>query len=132
MDHNPPTVVVLVVDDEPLIRMNTADFLEDSGFKAIEAENAEDAMAQLDAHPEINVLFTDINMPGAFDGLDLARKVYASRPDIQLLITSGKMRPSEEEIPDHGKFFSKPYSGRAVAQLIAATQHANPSRPSAH
>jgi CheY-like chemotaxis protein len=125
MTRDQRPVIVLVVDDEPLIRMNAADFLEDCGFVAIEADNGEHALEQLDAHPEIKVLFTDINMPGAFDGLDLARKVYARRPDIQLIITSGKMRPSEDEIPDHGKFFPKPYNGRAVAQLIEATQHSH-------
>lgn len=118
-----PPIVVLVVDDEPLIRMNAVDILEDRGFVAIEADNAEHALEQLDTHPEIDVLFTDINMPGTLDGLDLARKVYALRPDIQLILTSGKMRPSEAEIPDHGKFFAKPYSGQQVAQLIEATQH---------
>lgn len=92
---NSSFVVVLVVDDEPLIRMNAVDVLEDHGFAAIEAEDADDALVQLDAHPDISVLFTDINMPGRCDGLDLARQVHALRPDVHLIITSGKMRPTQ-------------------------------------
>lgn len=122
-------VVVLVVDDEPLIRLNAALILEDHGFVAIEADDSEQALEQLRAHPEISVLFTDINMPGELDGLDLAREVHALRPDIQLIITSGKMRPSREEIPDESRFFSKPYSGQAVAELIKATQRPELGKP---
>lgn len=129
---NPSSVVVLVVDDEPLIRMNAVDVLEDHGFAAIEAEDADAALVQLAAHPAINVLFTDINMPGRLDGLDLARQVHALRPDIQLIITSGKMRPAESEIPDDGTFFSKPYNGETIAKLIAMTQCSEPDRPTAH
>jgi CheY-like chemotaxis protein len=65
-----PKNVVLVVDDEPLIRMNAAAMLEDAGFGVLEAADADDALAVLDNHPEIGVLFTDINMPGSMDGLD--------------------------------------------------------------
>lgn len=129
---NPLSVVVLVVDDEPLIRMNAIDIFEDHGFAAIEAEDADDALVQLAAHPNICVLFTDINMPGRLDGLDLARQVHALRPDIQLIITSGKMRPAQSEIPDDGAFFSKPYNGDAVAKLIATTQRPMPEQPVTH
>lgn len=128
---SPSSVVVLVVDDEPLIRMNAVDVLEDHGFAAIEAADADDALVQLVAHPDINVLFTDINMPGRLDGLDLARQVHALRPDIQLIITSGKMRPAQAEIPDDGTFFSKPYNGAAIAKLIATTQ-GEANQPIAH
>lgn len=112
--------VVLVVDDEPLIRMYATDVLEDAGFRVVEADNADVALTMLDRHPEIGVLFTDIHMPGQFDGLTLARKVYERRPDIQLIIVSGKGRPTKAEIPGEGTFFAKPYDGTDIAKLIEA------------
>ena len=115
------SVTVLVVDDEPLIRMYAVDVLEDAGFAVVEASNGEDALIALDRHPEITVLFTDIHMPGPFDGLDLARKVFERRSDIQLIIASGKGRPTKDEIPDGGSFFAKPYDGADIARLIAVS-----------
>lgn len=112
--------VVLVVDDEPLIRMTAADMLADAGWPAIEAADADEALALLDAHPEVTVLFTDINMPGSMDGLDLARRVHELRPDMHLVITSGKMRPGRAELPGDGRFIGKPYHERQFIALIEA------------
>lgn len=116
-----PKNVVLVVDDEPFIRMNAMDMLEDAGFGVLEAADADEALAVLGNHPEVGVLFTDINMPGSMDGLDLARRVHELRPDVHLIITSGKVRPSVDEIPDSGKFIEKPYRQRQFIGLIEAT-----------
>ncbi|MGW8280230.1 response regulator [Sphingomonas aurantiaca] len=112
--------VVLVVDDEPFIRMNAMDMLEDAGFSVLEAADADDALSVLAKHPEIGVLFTDINMPGTMDGLDLARRVHELRPAVHLIITSGKVRPSVAEIPDSGKFIEKPYQQDKFIRLIEA------------
>ncbi|HEU0045277.1 response regulator [Sphingomonas sp.] len=112
--------VVLVVDDEPLIRMNAADMLADAGWIAIEAANAAEALVQLAAHPEVTVLFTDINMPGEMDGLDLARRVHDLRPDVHLIITSGKMRPRRDELPGGGEFLGKPYREGQFLELLQA------------
>lgn len=120
MTNEPVTIVVLVVDDEPLIRLYAADILADAGYEVIEAADAREALAALDAHPEITVLFTDINMPGPYDGLELARKVHAVRPDVQLIITSGKERPSLTEIPREGAFVPKPYRPAMITGLIEA------------
>jgi CheY-like chemotaxis protein len=110
--------VVLVVDDEPLIRMNAADMLVDAGFDVLEAENAVDALAILADHPEIQVLFTDVNMPGDMDGLDLARRVHQLRPEVHLIVTSGKVTPSAESIPSNSDFLGKPYREHQVIALI--------------
>ena len=112
----PPTV--LVVDDEPLIRLYAVDVLTDAGFEALEAADAEEALALLAENMAITVLFTDINMPGRLNGLELARKVHDLRPDVQLIITSGKERPDRGAIPDNGTFLPKPYQGSVVAALI--------------
>ena len=108
-DSSPP-VVVLIVDDEAILRLIAADVLEDSGFQVLEAENAKAALMVLADHPDVRVLFTDINMPGVLDGLDLARETHARWPGIKLVITSGRLRPAESEIPDSGRFVAKPYS----------------------
>lgn len=113
---------VLVVDDEALVLMYAVDMLEDAGFAVIEATGAEEALLRLDEHPEISVLFTDINMPGQFDGLELARRVHRRRPDVQLIITSGRAQPPRTEMVDDGCFVAKPYRGETVAKLIRATQ----------
>ncbi len=70
-------IVVLVVDDEAVLRFIASDVLEESGFQVLEAEDANAALKVLAEHPGVRVLFTDINMPGALDGLDLAREVHA-------------------------------------------------------
>lgn len=111
---------VLVVDDEPIIRMNAVDILSDAGFSVLEAGDADEALAVMSSHPEIAVLFTDINMPGSMDGLDLARRVHEIRPDVHLIITSGKVRPEIDEIPDSGAFIGKPYRDRQVVALVEA------------
>jgi CheY-like chemotaxis protein len=113
---SPP--VVLVVDDEPLIRLYAVDVLNDAGFDTLEAANATEAMQLLAEHAAITVLFTDINMPGPFNGLELARLVHEKRPDVQLIITSGKERPERGAIPDDGTFLAKPYQASVVAALI--------------
>jgi CheY-like chemotaxis protein len=120
MNSHTPTIVVLAVDDEPILRMYAVQAFEDAGFRVIEAGDAGEALAMLDQHPEVSVLFTDIQMPGPLDGLGLAHKVHECRPDIQLIVTSGNARPTQQELPAHGKFVPKPYNGDAVARLVGA------------
>ena len=111
-------VVVLVVDDEAVLRLIVSEVLEDNGFQVLEAENAKAALKVLADHPRVRVLFTDINMPGALDGLDLARQVHERWPAIKLVVTSGRLRPSDSEIPDSGRFIAKPYSPDALVEEI--------------
>ncbi len=110
--------VVLLVEDEPLVRMFGADVLEEAGFEVLEAGDGDAALAVLEARPDVNVLFTDVKMPGSLDGLDLARLVHARRPDIKLLIASGHVRLGEGEIPDAGRFLAKPYGPDAIVREI--------------
>lgn len=117
-ESDPP--LVLVVEDEALIRMNAVDMLEDAGFQTVEAADASSALDMLGRHPEVKVLFTDINMPGPIDGLDLARRVNQRHPHVHLILTSGKVRPSVGEIPSDGTFIAKPYGERAFIDLVRA------------
>ena len=116
-------ILVLVVDDEAVLRLIATEVLEDSGFRVVEAEDAKEALRVLADHPGVRVLFTDINMPGALDGLDLAREVHARWPDIKLVVTSGRPMPTDKEVPDDGRFVAKPYSPdslvREVRQALA-------------
>ena len=87
ISNGPP--VILVVEDEGLVRMAAADDLVEAGFKVIEAANADQAIQMLEAHPEITILFTDIDMPGSMDGPKLAAAVRDRWPPLKIIVTSG-------------------------------------------
>jgi CheY-like chemotaxis protein len=107
--------IVLVVEDESLLRWHAVDVVEGAGFVALEAADADEALRILAEHPDIKILFTDINMPGSLDGLKLAQLVHERYPQIKLIVTSGKIAPSSEELPEDGVFIAKPYSADSVA-----------------
>jgi CheY-like chemotaxis protein len=110
--------LVLVVEDEPFVRMIAAEGLEDAGFDVIEAASADDALKVLNARPDVGVLFTDVNMPGSVDGVELARMVHARWPNLRIVVTSGKDRPRSADLPDDGRFLPKPYRPGEVAHVI--------------
>jgi len=122
---DPP--VVLIIEDEPLVRMTAADELEEAGFHLMEAANANVALAVLEVRSEeVQVLFTDVHMPGSMDGIALAEQVHRRWPHIRLLISSGYARPHPDEIPNHGHFVPKLYLGATLVRHIAEmtqTQH---------
>lgn len=120
-------ITVLVVEDEALVRMNATAMLEAAGFDVHEARCGVSGLEQLGLHPEVMVLFSDINMPGAFDGLELARQIHGLRPDIRLILTSGLMRPGADELSG-GDFIAKPYDDGRVAAMIRASL----ARPPVH
>ncbi len=108
---------VIVVEDETLVRMDIAMSLQDEGFIVLEASNADEAIGLLDAHPEIRLMFTDIDMPGSMDGLKLAKAVRDRWPPVKIIVASGHCRLTDELLPIEGKFFSKPYDH---ARIISA------------
>ncbi len=108
-----------VVEDEPIVRMVVADALADEGIIAWEAGDAEEALEALVHHPLIGVLFTDVNMPGEMNGLELAEEVDKVRPEVGLIVTSGAMSLSDDELPDHGTFIAKPYRAERLIALVA-------------
>lgn len=112
-------VVVLIAEDEPLIRMMAADALSDAGFDVVEAEHADGALAILQAQAgSVHVLFTDVHMPGSMDGLQLAQHTHGHWPWIAVLIASGQARPTAEELPVNSRFLKKPYDYRHVIQHL--------------
>src|SRR5271156_1842351 len=113
--QTPPEPLILVVEDEALLRLHAADLLEEHGFRVLEARNAAAALKVLESRDDVRLLFTDIQMPGALDGMDLAREVHQRWPGVLLVITSGQKKPAEADIPDHGRFVAKPHS---AAELL--------------
>ncbi|GAA4747786.1 response regulator [Sphingomonas daechungensis] len=109
---------VLVVEDEPLVRMVAAGALTDRGIRTWEARDAEEALDVLHRHPGISVVFTDVNMPGAMNGLGLANQVSVIRPDVKLVVTSGAVRIADADLPDHGTFLPKPYGTEVMVDLV--------------
>jgi CheY-like chemotaxis protein len=114
------TPVVLLVEDEELLRAFAAWRLEGAGFEVVQAANAAEALELMNSRPDVDVLFTDVQMPGPLDGIGLARQIHEQRPNVLLLITSGNVRPGRGEIPDHGHFLAKPYRSQDVISEIDA------------
>ena len=106
--------VVLVVEDDFLLRMDDVDIVRSGGFDAVEAGNADEAIAILEARPTIHAVLTDIQMPGSMDGLKLAKFVKDRGPPIKIVTTSGRVRIAGDDLPDGGRFIPKPYSPAQV------------------
>jgi CheY-like chemotaxis protein len=113
-------VYVLVVEDDFLNRLHAVNLVEDAGYLAVEASNADEAITILEARKDIRIVFTDIDMPGFMDGLKLAHAIRERWPPIELILTSGHFDLSDDEIPERGRFFPKPYRDQ---EIISALQH---------
>src|SRR5258708_17708672 len=100
--------VVLIVEDEFLLRMDAVGMIADAGFEVVEAANADDAIEILEARRDISVVFTDIQMPGSMDGLKLARAVRGRWPPIKTVATSRLVDVGEKDLPEGDRFLRKP------------------------
>ncbi len=118
MDISAKRPVILIVEDELLIRMDAIEMIEAAGFDALEASNADEAIAILEARPDIHVVFTDIHMPGSMDGLKLAHFVRDRWPPVKIIATSAHARVEGYDLPNGGRFLPKPYSAREVAKHL--------------
>ncbi len=110
--------IVLVVEDDHLLRLDATDMVESAGFEVIEAANADEAISILESRNDIAVVFTDIQMPGSMDGLKLARAVRGRWPPIKIVTTSGLRIIEETDLPEGGRFLPKPYSSVQVRGLL--------------
>jgi two-component system, response regulator PdtaR len=110
--------VILIVEDEFLLRMDSSKLIEDAGFEVIQAGNADEAIEILKARPGIHVVFTDIQMPGSMDGLKLARFVRNRWPPIKIVATSGLLRVEDDDLPAGSVFLPKPYRGTEVVATL--------------
>jgi CheY-like chemotaxis protein len=116
MDGTSPRArpVVLIVEDDPLQRMLAVDVVEDAGFVALDASDADEAVVLLESRADIDLLFTDVNMPGSMDGLKLAHAVRHRWPPIGILVVSGQGLPRQSELPSNSCFVAKPYATAAI------------------
>jgi CheY-like chemotaxis protein len=110
--------VILIVEDEFLLRLDSAETIESAGFEVIQAANADEAIAILETRPDIHVVFTDIQMPGSMDGLKLARFVRDRWPPVKIVATSGRVMVGDDDLPPGSVFLPKPYRGAHVVATL--------------
>ena len=109
---------VLIVEDEPLIRMGAVDMIEEAGFKTYEAGSADEAIEVMQTHSDIGILFTDIDMPGTMNGLKLAAYVRTTWPPVVIMIASGVIELDEADVPSGAAFVPKPYATNHVTKML--------------
>jgi two-component system, response regulator PdtaR len=110
--------VVLIVEDEFLVRIGTRAAVEMAGFDVLEAGDADEAIAILSTRNDIHLIFTDIHMPGSIDGLKLAHFVRDRWPPVKIVATSGRVRIAESDLPEGGRFLPKPYSAAEITATL--------------
>jgi CheY-like chemotaxis protein len=110
--------IALVVDDEPLIRMDTADIISEAGYYVVEASSADDALEFLINYSSLQLLFTDVHTGGDLDGFELARKVAERWPGIAVVVASGARLPKDGDLPDNASFIQKPFSAATVLGVL--------------
>jgi CheY-like chemotaxis protein len=109
---------ILVVEDEALVRLSARDEIEAAGFEVYEAFNADEAINLLEAHPDIRLIFTDVDMPGSMDGVKLAHYVRTRWPPVKIIVTSGYQHVTPDQLPKGSLFLSKPYDPEQMRQKI--------------
>lgn len=112
-----PKPVVLIVEDEPLLRMDAIDIIEEAGFYVLEADHAVEAVAILASRHDIVAIFTDVEMPGTMDGIALAHAVRDNWPTVGIMVASGRVFSCEDQLPPAVPYLRKPYR---PAELIRA------------
>lgn len=111
--------IILVVEDDVVVRMLACDILAEGGLRSIEAGNAAEALLLLQVRPDIALMFTDVDMPGELNGLGLARLVASRHPALPMLITTGGAGLATIDLPAKARFLNKPYSPSALLDQIA-------------
>jgi two-component system, response regulator PdtaR len=112
--------VILIVEDEFLIRMATAEAIKDAGFEVIEASDADAAIVVLESRSDIRVVFTDIHMPGSMDGAKLAHAIRNPWPPVRIVATSGRVALETLDLPAATVLFPKPYNPEHIAWTLHA------------
>ena len=110
--------VVLLVEDEPLVRTLQVDVLREAGFWVVEAQDADEAFDLLRHRSEIRAVLTDVDMPGSLDGFEFARLVAQGWPEVGVLVISGKTAPSPGDLPPTAMFAAKPLRPAALVEQI--------------
>ena len=111
-------VVILVVENDAIIRMGAMDLIERAGFEALQASNADEAIKILELRRDIHLVFTDVEMPGTMDGIKLAHFIRDRWPPIKLIVASGRAIVEQSSLPEGASFFRKPYHDDDLVQSI--------------
>lgn len=109
---------LLVVEDDGLIRLDLVDLLQEAGFDVIDAAHAEAALVLLETTSDVTALLTDIDMPGAINGIELARTVHQRWPDCRIVVISGRYHPAADVLPPATRFLIKPVSERRIEKVL--------------
>ena len=112
--------VVLVVEDEVLVRIVQVDILREAGFRVAEAQDADEAFEMLRSRSEIVIVLTDVDMPGSLNGFEFARLVKQGWPEVGVLVISGKTQPGPGDLPPGTGFVQKPIRPAALVERIRA------------
>ena len=110
--------VVLVVDDEALLRMLAVDHFSEAGFEVLEASNGAEAVALLNARSDIRAVVTDVQMPGEPDGFALSHVVRKHIPSCAIVVVSGRATPAASDLAEDAQYVPKPYRGEDVVRLV--------------
>ena len=110
--------LVLIVEDEPLLRLHAVTMLDDAGYATVEAGTAAEAIGHLETNAGIRAVFTDIDLPGDMDGMRLAAVIRNRWPPVELIVTSGHISVEEGQLPERGHFLPKPYSSQQLAGVL--------------
>jgi two-component system, response regulator PdtaR len=125
-------VAILVVEDEPLLNIDTDDALSAKGYDVIAVANADDAIKALEFRHDIHTIFTDINLPGSMDGLRLAAAVRDRWPPVNIIVTTGMKAPHRDEMPARSLFIAKPYRNAEVLAAVRSFDNANEMSAKSH
>lgn len=109
---------VLVVEDEALIRFTIADTLEDAGYAVLEAASVLEAVGKLGQHEHIDLVLTDVDMPGGLNGIDLAKMVAECAPKISIIVSSARSAPDLAGLPDVAHRLAKPCTAAMLLSTV--------------
>jgi CheY-like chemotaxis protein len=124
LDRSRIPAVILIVEDEMMLRMRAVDMVEDAGYTPVEAVDADGAVAILESRSDIALMVTDIQMPGSMDGLGLAHAVRERWPSIKIIVVSGQLRQPNIDLPADSRFFGKPLEAvEMIAQMRSIIGH---------
>jgi CheY-like chemotaxis protein len=118
--------VVLVVEDTALIRMSAVHLVLEAGYEALEASDADEAIRILESRSDIDLVFTDVQMPGSMDGIKLSHYIRDRWPPVRLIVASGAAIVEESALPAGSRFFAKPYDDLTITETMALLLSSGP------
>lgn len=117
---------IMVVEDEPLIRLGLATTIEDAGYEVLEAASADEAIRKLEQTEGVRLVLTDVDMPGSMDGIRLAHYVNSRWPPVRLVVISGKIGVTAGQLPAGARFMTKPYQEPALINMVETMTSGGP------